>query len=30
MYNKKRTEFSEKLQDARDAEATLESHSISK
>lgn len=30
MYNKKRVEFSEKLQSARDAEATLRAHSISK
>ena len=29
MYNKKRTDFSEKLQSARDAEATLRAHSIS-
>ena len=29
MYNKKRIEFSEKLQSARDAEATLRVHSIS-
>ena len=29
MYNQKRKEFSEKLQSARDAEATLRAHSIS-
>ena len=29
MYNKKRADFSEKLQSARDAEATLRAHSIS-
>ena len=29
MYNQKRKEFSEKLQSARDAEATLKAHSIS-
>lgn len=29
MYNKKRASFSEKLQSARDAEATLRAHSIS-
>ncbi|ABX13141.1 AAA family ATPase [Nitrosopumilus maritimus] len=29
MYNQKRNEFSEKLQSARDAEATLRAHSIS-
>lgn len=28
MYNQKRSEFSKKLQDARDAEATLRAHSI--